>query len=120
MPKETDQPEYNNTPYFRYGHTCVTYEGMIYLWGGRADWTNHLCNQIYLYDPKRHVWTRLVEVKGDVPDGRDGHSACVVNNSMFIFGGYVQRLKRFSNDLYEFNFKNLDWNLILPKVNLFG
>ncbi len=27
------------TPYFRYGHTCVTYNGLIYLWGGRADWT---------------------------------------------------------------------------------
>ena len=57
-------------------------------------------------------------MRGEVPDGRDGHSACVVNDSMFIFGGYVQRVKKFSNDLYEFNFNSLEWNLIVPKVKL--
>ena len=115
VPKE-NEPEYTRTPYFRYGHTCVTYEGRIYLWGGRADWTNHLCNQIYVYEPKVHAWTKLEDVRGEVPDGRDGHSACVVNRSMFIFGGYVQRVKKFSNDLYEFNFNSHEWNLIVPKV----
>jgi hypothetical protein len=31
--------QYLYTPYFRYGHTCVAYNDLIYLWGGRADWT---------------------------------------------------------------------------------
>jgi hypothetical protein len=30
-------PQYQVTPYFRYGHTCVTYNDLIYLWGGRAE-----------------------------------------------------------------------------------
>lgn len=38
------------TPYFRYGHTCVNYQDFVYLWGGRADWTNNLCNNLYKYD----------------------------------------------------------------------
>jgi hypothetical protein len=31
--------QYLYTPYFRYGHTCVAHNDLIYLWGGRADWT---------------------------------------------------------------------------------
>ena len=28
------------------------------------------------------------EVHGQLPGARDGHSACVINNVMYIFGGY--------------------------------
>ena len=45
------QTQLHYTPYFRYGHTCVTYSDMVYLWGGRADWTNSLCNLLYCYNP---------------------------------------------------------------------
>jgi hypothetical protein len=46
-----DTPQYKATPYFRYGHTCVNYADLIYLWGGRADWTNSLCNNLFEYEP---------------------------------------------------------------------
>jgi N-acetylneuraminic acid mutarotase len=37
---------------------------------------------------------------------------------MYIFGGYVQKIKRFSNDIYEFNFLTSTWTLIQPKSEL--
>jgi hypothetical protein len=55
---------------------------------------------------------------GEKPDGRDGHSATVVNDCMYVFGGFVQRVKRFSNDIYEFNFLTSTWTLIVPKVKI--
>lgn len=52
IPLESDS-QFTQTPYFRYGHTCVLHDGLIYLWGGRSDWTNNLCNSLYSYDPSR-------------------------------------------------------------------
>lgn len=48
---QLETAQYTETPYFRYGHTCVAYDEFIYLWGGRADWTNNLCNNLYKYNP---------------------------------------------------------------------
>ena len=136
-----DDPQHEKTPYFRYGHTCVSHSGFIYLWGGRTDWTNNLCNILYQYNPSNfkvlyilinnkrsmnfkcffknysgyHTWA-IVNDGGEKPDGRDGHSASVIRDSMYIFGGFVQRFKRFSNDIYEFNFLTSTWTLIVPKV----
>ena len=40
------------------------------------------------------MWSRI-ETDGNKPDGRDGHSACVISelNLMLIFGGYVQKVQ---------------------------
>lgn len=49
-----DSPQYEQTPYFRYGHTCVNYKNSIVLWGGRADWNNFQgCNIVFSYDPSK-------------------------------------------------------------------
>ena len=45
--------QYLLTPFFRYGHTCVTYNNLIYLWGGRADWNFSLCNILFVYNPSK-------------------------------------------------------------------
>ncbi|CAF1059137.1 unnamed protein product [Brachionus calyciflorus] len=116
LPKETDS-QYEQTPYFRYGHTCVQHKNLIYLWGGRSDWTNNLCNNLFKYDPSNHLWT-IVEINGQKPDGRDGHSACIKDDSMYIFGGFVQNTKRFSNEINEFNFKTSSWTLIEHKSDV--
>ena len=31
-------------------------------------------------------------VTGIIPGARDGHSACVINDRMFIFGGYEENV----------------------------
>lgn len=35
------------------------------------------------------TWSRPT-VHGVKPGARDGHSACVINNKMYIFGGYEE------------------------------
>lgn len=36
-----------------------------------------------------YSWSRPT-VYGDLPPARDGHSACVLNLKMYIFGGYEE------------------------------
>ncbi len=79
----------------------------------------HLCIQSRViiqifYYLETHLWS-IVDDSGEKPDGRDGHSATVIRDSMYLFGGFVQRVKRFSNDIYEFNFLTATWTLIVPK-----
>lgn len=33
-----------------------------------------------------------MKTSGTVPGARDGHSACVIRNKMYIFGGYEERV----------------------------
>lgn len=43
-----------------------------------------------------HKWF-TPKVSGMVPGARDGHSACVLAKSMFIFGGYEQLVSGLCN-----------------------
>jgi len=46
-----DDAQFSLTPFFRYGHTCVTYKDLIYLWGGRSHWSPSLDTNLYVYNP---------------------------------------------------------------------
>ena len=35
----------------------------------------------------------IVDTEGDAPQARDGHSACVIDAKMYIFGGYEAQVK---------------------------
>ncbi|CAB03122.1 Kelch domain-containing protein 3 [Caenorhabditis elegans] len=94
-------------PYQRYGHTVVEYQGKAYVWGGRND-DYGACNLLHEYDPEYNVWKK-VEIEGFVPPSRDGHTAVVWNNQMFVFGGYEEDAQRFSQETYVFDFATSTW-----------
>ena len=52
-----------------------------------------------------------IEKKGNPPSKRSGHSACIVNNNMIIFGGYDMQS---CSDIHIFSFKTSSWDKILP------
>lgn len=79
------------------------------MWGGRNDET--LCNVLYCFDPKTLSWSRP-QVTGAIPGSRDGHSACVIDNCMYIFGGFVEEIHEFSCDVHALNFDTMEWRYI--------
>lgn len=94
-------------PFKRYGHTVVSYNGQVYLWGGRNDIIG--CRQtLHRYDPASNRWS-LVPAQGQYPPARDGHSAVVWADSMYIFGGYEEREMRYSQETYVFHFPSGTW-----------
>ncbi|CAF0948628.1 unnamed protein product [Rotaria sordida] len=116
LPKpQLDDSQYNVTPFSRYGHTVVVYKRKFYLWGGRND-RPVPCNRLFCFDPKSRQWS-LVSIVGDfVPSPRDGHSACIINDRMYIFGGFEDHTQQFSNDLFYFDFNTSSWHLHQPKI----
>ncbi|XP_030171412.1 kelch domain-containing protein 3 isoform X2 [Lynx canadensis] len=102
-------------PYMRYGHSTVLIDDMVFLWGGRND-TEGACNVLYAFDVNTHKWS-TPRVSGTVPGARDGHSACVLGKTMYIFGGYEQLADCFSNDIHKLDTSTMTWTLICTKGN---
>uniref|UniRef100_K7F2R7 rRNA biogenesis protein RRP36 n=1 Tax=Pelodiscus sinensis TaxID=13735 RepID=K7F2R7_PELSI len=100
-------------PYMRYGHSAVLIDDTIYIWGGRND-TEGACNVLYAFDVSTHRWF-TPKVSGMVPGARDGHSACVLGKTMYIFGGYEQLADCFSNDIHKLDTSSMTWTLIQAK-----
>ena len=77
-------------PVEREGHTaCVVRGSRILYFGGT--WVDEEDNSIYLndlheLDAETHTWSQP-EVGGKPPLQREGHTACVVGESMVVFGG---------------------------------
>lgn len=58
--------------------------------GNRQLGGSELLNWLNLSSPSdTHKWS-TPRVLGTVPGARDGHSACVLGKTMYIFGGYEQ------------------------------
>nr|XP_058162743.1 kelch domain-containing protein 3 [Dasypus novemcinctus] len=102
-------------PYMRYGHSTVLIDDTVFLWGGRND-TEGACNVLYAFDVNTHKWS-TPRVSGTVPGARDGHSACVLGRTMYIFGGYEQLADCFSNDIHKLDTSTMTWTLICTKGN---
>jgi len=104
-----DMDEIFNWPYQRYGHTVSAHGKYVYLFGGRND--NYPCNNLYVFDTQTYKWSRP-SVTGDIPAARDGHSSCVIDNNMYIFGGYEETNFRFGLDVYRLNLTTMHWSLL--------
>ncbi|XP_070571054.1 kelch domain-containing protein 3-like isoform X2 [Ptychodera flava] len=97
-------------PYMRYGHTAVAVDDVIYVWGGRNDSVG-ACNRLFCFNTSKNVWF-CPEVRGDIPPARDGHSACVLDKNIFIFGGYEDQMECFSNTVHKLDTTTMTWTLL--------
>ena len=50
---------------------------------------------------------------GNVPPERDGHSACVINDSMYVIGGYEGNRVERSQEVYKLDLKEMLWHLVV-------
>ncbi|VDD83047.1 unnamed protein product [Mesocestoides corti] len=101
-------------PRRRYGHSVVAWRGRGWLYGGRTDGFGCF-ESVYMFTPCKTpspTWARVVGINGAPPVRRDGHSAAVLNDCMFIFGGYLDELQRLDNTVYRLNFLTWSWSTI--------
>lgn len=91
-------------PARRYGHTMVSFDRYLYVFGGTADST--LPNDLHCYDLDTQTWgVILSSADSQVPSGRLFHAAAVIGEAMFIFGGTVDNNVR-SGEMYRFQFSS--------------
>jgi len=56
-------------------------------------------------------------VHGNIPMARDGHSACLIGDAMYIYGGYVEA-EQFCGDIYRLDLDEMRWELLVTSGDL--
>jgi len=114
------------TPPPRNSHTAVVFGGQLVIFGGfyhNASQGEVSCNDpaddcfyyndIWIYSPNADKWTQLMPY-GDAPQPRWGHSASVIGEDMYIFGG-TTAAGTVLNDLWGYNFPYGVWQKLSPQ-----
>ena len=60
-----------------------------------------------------------MSVQGDLPEKREGHTACVIDDKLFIFGG-VKKNERYLSDLSVLNLALMQWSKPMQVSHLPG
>eukprot|EP01124_Arcella_intermedia_P027988 TRINITY_DN5595_c0_g1_i2.p1 TRINITY_DN5595_c0_g1~~TRINITY_DN5595_c0_g1_i2.p1 ORF type:complete len:877 (+),score=227.58 TRINITY_DN5595_c0_g1_i2:15-2645(+) len=83
--------------------------GNVIVFGGKG---NGYSKDVWIFHPGNQTWQKVV-CNGSIPAGRYGHSASLVGENMFVFGGYDNETG-LSNDLFTFNITTNTWTLCKP------
>ncbi|KAL3314825.1 kelch domain-containing protein 3, partial [Cichlidogyrus casuarinus] len=110
-----------DVPTLRFGHTVVVWRSRAWLFGGRSQ-KSECSNDVYMFCPAtsidcivKHtfpIWAKGINLSGEIPLGCDGHAAAVLNDCMFIFGGYSETYHGFTNSLHCLDFLAWHWTMI--------
>lgn len=76
----------------RWGHTMVEHRGALYMFGGSSP--GHAYDGLWRLDTSVSpcVWSPL-EPEGEKPPPRGGHSATVVGDTLYVFGGNITTVR---------------------------
>ena len=96
-------------------HSSVFYEDSIFIFGGMYyDKKFEINNDLYEISSLKEI--KKIEIFGEIPSPRFGHSAVIYKNNMYIFGG--ENEKGTNNELFEFNFDTKKWTKIETKGDI--
>ncbi|CAM9450589.1 unnamed protein product [Sphacelaria rigidula] len=72
----------------RWGHTMVEHNGFLYMFGGSSP--GQAYTGLWRLDPSTRPcrWSLMAQ-EGEQPPARGGHSATVVGDTLYIFGGNI-------------------------------
>ncbi|KAL7056015.1 hypothetical protein AAHC03_020999 [Spirometra sp. Aus1] len=109
------------SPSLRFGHTVVPWRGRCWLFGGRSRFS--ACpSDLFLFDPNFNpspsssetapFWARVEAIQGAPPNPRDGHASAVLEDAMFVFGGFNDQMETFENSVYRLDFITWQWQTI--------
>uniref|UniRef100_A0A8C6GXL6 Kelch domain-containing protein 3 n=1 Tax=Mus spicilegus TaxID=10103 RepID=A0A8C6GXL6_MUSSI len=88
-------------PGARDGHSACVLGKIMYIFGGYEQLADCFSNDIHKLDTSTMTWT-LVCTKGNPARWRDFHSATMLGNHMYVFGGRADRFGPFhsNNEIY--------------------
>ncbi|CAK4087535.1 unnamed protein product [Aphanomyces euteiches] len=120
-------------PLPRWKHTATIVDNKIYLFGGFHNATTRF-QDVWVFNPITMEWSQpvpqptprtgsmqsLTKTGGawpGCPAPRGGHSACLINREIYIFGGYGGQgySRRDFDDLYALNVDDMTWNKVSTK-----
>ncbi len=57
-------------------------------------------------------------MNGVIPTARDGHSACIIDNAMYIFGGFEGRNQFIRQDVHKLDLESMEWSYVRTRVSI--
>ncbi|EGZ26329.1 hypothetical protein PHYSODRAFT_350301 [Phytophthora sojae] len=107
-------------PSMRYWYSLTVLHGMVILYGGYGH-PQRLSDTFALrFDTETPTWVEL-NPRGDIPGQSSTHSACVIKDRMYIFGGYDGKYRR--GQLFVFEIESItesDINCVWRTVETLG
>ncbi|CAI5721545.1 unnamed protein product [Hyaloperonospora brassicae] len=97
-------------PSMRYWYSLTVLQGMAILYGGYGH-PRRLSDTFALrFDTEVPTWVEL-QPRGEIPGSSSTHSVCVINDRMYIFGGYDGKCRRgqlFSFEIEDASSEHID------------
>eukprot|EP00919_Chromeraceae_sp_WS-2016_P000393 GHVR01001014.1.p1 GENE.GHVR01001014.1~~GHVR01001014.1.p1 ORF type:complete len:228 (+),score=77.45 GHVR01001014.1:35-685(+) len=87
-------------------HTIILYENILYIFGGYDGKANR--SELFTFDTNTYKWSYPITY-GTAPLSRNGHTATLINHSMWILGGWLGDGPLAANDLHTLDFKSMRW-----------
>lgn len=109
LPSNPKTEDNCRTPDLLRGHSAVVFGDKVFIWGGRN--LERDTNELLRFDTVEMQWSRPT-VSGRVPEPRFGHTACVIDNCMYIFGGQSQIPAMYLDEVFCLDLLKLNWKLL--------
>ena len=90
----------------KYGATSMTYNGVIYLFGGHLDAVT-ISTNVYSFDG-----TNAPLISGSMP-AKSLHTSVIYKNEIYIIGGLIN-ISTITNTVYKWNQTHTGWTLVTP------
>lgn len=104
----------NKGPLKRHKHSGVLIGNEMIIYGGCSPIFNDVYNDVWSLNMDSMIWKKIhIKKEYNIITKRASHSACVLGNIMYVFGGVSPEDDKRFNDLFEF--KDEKWRLMVLK-----
>ncbi|XP_053576039.1 rab9 effector protein with kelch motifs [Bombina bombina] len=97
-------------------HSCSLFLGELFVFGGVFPRPHPIpdgcSDSLYIFDPQHEIWYQPI-ILGQRPRARSGHSACLLHNKLYIFGGWDTPVC--FNDLYVLDLGLMEFSAVEVK-----
>ena len=104
------EPTPDEVPEPRINQSQVTIsDTLLYIYGG-INSEGHYLNDMWSFSISEYLWNKI-EIQGEIPNPRSGHSCLIQGDNLFIFGGKVANIFEV-NEFWKFDIKSNRFTLI--------